>query len=170
MRARCGGGAAAWVAGVLATPGSQGSWRLGQQEIRCSRRAWQPVLASMLSILAWRTPLPDREAWQATGHRVATSRTLLKGPCVHRHKAFFACGSSASVELSVKAAQLLGLRGPWRRQGCRDTDCLRGWSYGPIRAFFSTSCSWRSEGLHPFGHLEAFLAWGPSLLLSASGT
>ena len=31
--ARCGGGAAAWVAGVLAAPGSQGRWRLGQQEI-----------------------------------------------------------------------------------------------------------------------------------------
>jgi len=33
VSARCGGGAAAWVAGVLAAPGSQGSWRLGQQEI-----------------------------------------------------------------------------------------------------------------------------------------
>ena len=30
MRARCGGGAAAWVTGVLAAPGSQGSWWLGQ--------------------------------------------------------------------------------------------------------------------------------------------
>ena len=33
MRARCGGRAAAWVAGVLAAPGTQGSWRLGQQEM-----------------------------------------------------------------------------------------------------------------------------------------
>ena len=33
MRARSGGGAAAWAAGVLAAPGSQGSWRLGQQEL-----------------------------------------------------------------------------------------------------------------------------------------
>jgi len=32
VRARCGGGAAAWVAGVLAAPGTQGSWRLGQQQ------------------------------------------------------------------------------------------------------------------------------------------
>ena len=30
---RCGGGAAAWVAGVLAAPGTQGGWWLGQQEI-----------------------------------------------------------------------------------------------------------------------------------------
>jgi len=33
VRARCGGGAAAWVTGVLAAPGTQGGWRLGQQEI-----------------------------------------------------------------------------------------------------------------------------------------
>ena len=33
VRARCGNGAAAWVAGVLAAPGTQGGWRLGQQEI-----------------------------------------------------------------------------------------------------------------------------------------
>ena len=37
MRARCGGGAAAWVAGVLAAPGTQGSWWPGQQEIYCCR-------------------------------------------------------------------------------------------------------------------------------------
>ena len=33
VRARCGSGAAAWVAGVLAAPGPQGGWRLGQQKI-----------------------------------------------------------------------------------------------------------------------------------------
>ena len=33
VRARCGGGTTTWVIGVLAAPGSQGSWRLGQQEI-----------------------------------------------------------------------------------------------------------------------------------------
>ena len=33
VRVRCGSGAAAWVAGVLAAPGTQGSRRLGQQEI-----------------------------------------------------------------------------------------------------------------------------------------
>ena len=26
VRARCGGGAATWVAGILAAPGTQGSW------------------------------------------------------------------------------------------------------------------------------------------------
>ena len=48
VRARSGGGAAAWVAGVLAAPSTQGSLWLGQQEIQCSRRVWQPVLANTL--------------------------------------------------------------------------------------------------------------------------
>ena len=33
MRARSGGGATAWAAGVLAAPGTQGSWQLGKQQI-----------------------------------------------------------------------------------------------------------------------------------------
>jgi len=33
---RCGGATAAWVAGALAAPGTQGSWLLRQQEIWCS--------------------------------------------------------------------------------------------------------------------------------------
>jgi len=71
-RARCGGGAAAWVAGVLAVPGTQGSWWLGQKEIQCSRRVWQPICSS---ILDWRTHFLDRKTWQATVYRVAKSDT-----------------------------------------------------------------------------------------------
>ena len=89
VRARCGGGAAAWVAGALAAPGTQGSWRLGQQEIQRSRRVWQPVLANTLQYSCLESPLPDRETWQATVYRVARSRTLPKRPCVHRCKTFF---------------------------------------------------------------------------------
>ena len=58
VRARCGGGAAAWVTGVLAAPGTQGSWWLGQQEIQCSRRVWQPVLANMLQYSCLEKPPP----------------------------------------------------------------------------------------------------------------
>ena len=46
--AQCGGGVAAWLTGVLAASGTQGSWRLEQQEIQCARRVWQPVLANTL--------------------------------------------------------------------------------------------------------------------------
>ena len=74
VRARCGGGAAAWVSWVLAAPGTQRGWRLGQQEIYCSRRVWQPVLANTLQYSCLENP-PDREAWQATVHRVAKSWT-----------------------------------------------------------------------------------------------
>ena len=47
----------------------------------------------------------------------------------------------------MKVVQLLGLQGPWRRQVCRDMDCLCRRSYGPIMVFFRAFCSWRSEGL-----------------------
>ena len=154
MRAGCGGGDAAWVAGVLAAPGTQGGWRLGQQEIQCSRRVWQPVLANTLQILASRTPLPDREAWQVTVYKVrlcrhmsAKSQTRPKQPCTHRCKTFLPVAVLPQRELSVKVAWLVGLQGPWQCQVCRNTDCLRHRSYGPIRVFFPVSCSWRPESL-----------------------
>ena len=43
-------------------------------------------------------------------------------------------------------AQLLGLWGPWRREVCRDTDCLCRRSYDS-QSLFSSLCSWQSEGL-----------------------
>ena len=47
----------------------------------------------------------------------------------------------------MKVVQLLGLRGPWWHQVCRDMDCLHHRSYGPIRVIFWDSCRWQSEGL-----------------------
>ena len=96
VRARCGGGVAAWVVGVLAASGTQGSLRLGQQEIQCSRRLWQPVLANTLQYSCLENP-HGREAWQATVYRVAKSRTQPKQLCVYRSKTYFAFGSSAPV-------------------------------------------------------------------------
>ena len=110
MRARCGGSVDAGVAEVLATPGTQGSWHLGQQEIWCSRRVWQPVLANMLQYSCLENP-PDREAWQAMVTSAAKSCSRLKQPCMHRHKTFFACGSSARVRAEREggaAAWLVG--------------------------------------------------------------
>ena len=112
MRARCGGDAAAWVTGVLAAPGTQRSWQLGQQEILCSRRVWQPVLANTLQYSCLETPpppplLPDREAWQTTVYRDAESATTQ----VTHTRLFLACGSSAPVRVECEggtAAWLLG--------------------------------------------------------------
>ena len=78
---RCAGGAAAWVAAVLAAPGTQGRWWLGQQDIYCSRRVWQPVLANTLQHSCLESPLSCREAWKVTQslqHRVAKSQTRPK--------------------------------------------------------------------------------------------
>ena len=58
LRAKCGAGVVAWVTRVLAAPGTQGSWQLGQQEIWCSRRVWQPVLANTLQYSCLENPPP----------------------------------------------------------------------------------------------------------------
>ena len=94
-------------------------------------------------------PFSNREAWQATVHRVTKSQTGPKWPWEHKHKTilFLPVAALPQRELNVKVVQLLGLWGSWRRQVFRDTDCLHGWSYGPIRVFFWASYSWRPEGL-----------------------
>ena len=79
MKARYGSGIAACVAGVLAAPGTQGSWWPGQQEIQCSRGVRQPVLANMLQYSCLENP-HDRKAWQATVHRVTKSGNDLNDP------------------------------------------------------------------------------------------
>ena len=89
VRPRCGGGAAAWVAGALAAPGPQGGWQLGQQEIQCSRRVWQPVLASTLQYSCLENPCPGREAWQATVYRVRKSSIWSTLVCIDAR--FFLC-------------------------------------------------------------------------------
>ena len=61
VRARCRGCGAAWLLRVLAAPGTQGAWRLGQQEIQCSKRVWQPLLANTVQYSCLENPLSDRE-------------------------------------------------------------------------------------------------------------
>ena len=97
QRARCGGDATAWVAEVLAARGTQGSWKLGKQEIQCSRKVWQRVLANPLQYSCLENPFSDREAWQVTVYRVSKNWTRPKWLCMHIYKTFFACGSSAPV-------------------------------------------------------------------------
>ena len=110
VRARCGGGAAAWIAGVLAAPGTQGGWQLGQQEIYCSRRVWQPVLANTLQYSCLENP-PDREAWQTTVYRVTKSWTWPKLSCIYRCKTLFACGNSAPVRAKPEGSTAAWLAG-----------------------------------------------------------
>ena len=132
---------------VLAAPGTQESWWLGQQEIQCSRGAWQPVLANRLQYPC----LENSPPWQKSlaghslqGHRVRhcqSNHTRIDARC------FLPVAALPQWELSVKVAQLLGLQGPWQRQVCRDTDCFCCRSYGLSESFFRASCSWPSKGL-----------------------
>ena len=141
VRAKCRGGSAAWVARVLAAPGTQ-SWQLGQQS---SKRVWQPVLANMLQYSYLENP--NREAYQATVYRVTKSWICMKWSCLHRCKTFFFFWPVAALpqwELSVKVAQLAGtLAAPsmWRH-GLPPLQEV--W---PSQSLFQASCSWCSEGL-----------------------
>jgi len=87
----------------------------------------------------------QREAWQATVHRVAKTWTWPKRPCMHRCKTFLPVAALPRWGLSMNVVHLLGLQGPWQRQVFRDTDCLHCRSYGPNRVFFQASYSWQSE-------------------------
>ena len=184
MRARCGGGAVAWVAGFLAAPSTWGSWQKGDQEIHTllvpyTRRVWQPVLANTLQYSC----LENLPPWQRSleGHSLQgckeldTTKVIL---CAKIQDYFLPLSALSQWELSMKVAQLLGLQGPWCCQVCRDIDCLCRRRYGPLGVIFQVSCSWQSEGLFgqsfsiapPFRHLDGSLASGPSLMFGRSGT
>ena len=155
---------------------------------------WQPVLASTLQYSCLEKP-PDREAWQATVCRVTELDMIKATLCAETQDFLFLCGSSAPVRVEHEVSQLLGLWGPWQCQACRDMDCLRRRSYGPIRVFFRASCSRQSEGLFDqsfsvtppvqtlrglpclgsfsvvwrIRHIEGHPDWGPALQFSVSG-
>ena len=136
VRARCGGGAAAWVAGVLAAPGTQGGWWLVKQEIYSALEGYGnqywPICPS---ILTWRTPLPDREAWQASVYRVSKSQTLPKRPCVRRPKTFFACGSSAPVRVEHEVGAAAWLAGTLAAPSVQGHKLLPWQELGPSESF-----------------------------------
>ena len=107
------------------------------------------MLANRLQYSCLENPLSEKPGRpQSTGlQRVGHDRS--DPECIIARFFFFFLPVAAlpQWELSLKVAQLFGLQGPWRCQVCRDTDCLRHRSYGPIRVFFWASCSWWSEVL-----------------------
>ena len=141
VKARYGGGAAACVAGVLAAPGTQGSGWLGQQEIQCSRRVWQPVLANTLQYSCLENPTWQRSmaGHSPQGHRVGHDRS--NSACIDA-RLFFCLRQLCSSEGWVWMwHSCLGCRDPASAK-CTDTNCLCHRSYGPIRGYFRASCSW----------------------------
>ena len=135
VRARWGGGAAAWVAGILATSYSEEleARAPGNSALEGYGSQYWPIHSS---VLAWRTPFPDKEAWQAAVFRATKSWTLPKRPSVRRHKSFFCLWQLWPSEAEVKVAQLHGSWGPWQCPACRDRAYLCRQSYSPLRDFF----------------------------------
>ena len=135
VRARCGGGMAAWVSGVLAARGTQGSWQLGQQEIQCSRRVWEPVLANTLQYSCLENPPTEKPGRpQSTGpQRVGHDWNDLACPDA---RLYLPVAAPPQWGLTMKVVQLLVLWGPWQGQVCRDMDCLHSRSYCPTRVLF----------------------------------
>ena len=71
----------------------------------------------------------------------------MKQPCTHRHKTFFACGSSAPVRVEREGGTVAWLAGVLVAPSVQGLNCLHHRIYGPLRVFFQASCSWQSEGL-----------------------
>jgi len=62
--------------------------------------------------LSRKSPIPDREvSLTEIVYRVAKHWTLLMRPCTHRHKTFFACGSSAPVKAEHEGGAAAWLAG-----------------------------------------------------------
>ena len=114
MRARCGGGAAACIAGVLAAPDTQGSWRLclstcpglasGQLQVGEGRHHIQelPSLPLLLPVLPCSAPQP-----QLPGQETLQPRPSCNQATVPRH-----CFPSLLLlpySISARRAQLLGV-------------------------------------------------------------
>ena len=117
VRARCGGGAAAWVAGVLAAPGTQGGWRLGQQEMQCSRRYGSQYWPLHSSVLAWRNP----QQRSLAGHSLQGHKELdMTEDPAHVDARLFAHSNSAPVRVEREggtAAWLVGTLGSTKCAG-----------------------------------------------------
>ena len=109
---RWGGGAAAWVTGALAAPGTQANWRLGKQEIQCSRRVWQLIPGLLLG-----EPLDRSLAGHSPQGHKEFGYDRSDPACIDTILFFFFLPVAALLQggLSMRVAQLLGSWGPWRR-------------------------------------------------------
>ena len=172
MRARCGGGATAWVAGVLAAPGTQGSWQLGQQEIQCSRGYGNQYWPIYSSILAWRTPSQTEKPGRppSTGsQRVGHNRS---DPARIGARLFLPVATLPHGQLSVKVG--LPCRDPggpkcagtWTASATGVMALSEAFLQPPVAGAQKALLASLSPKLCPFRHLESFLAWGPLLFCS----
>ena len=117
---------------------------------------------------------------QSTGlQRVWTQQ---KRPCVHRHKTFFTCDSSAPVRVEREGGAAAWLVGTLAAPSVQEHGLplpQELWTYQSFFFFFfeplvagdqKTSLSNLSPQLCLFRHIESSLAWGLFLLFGTSGT
>ena len=110
VRASYGGAAAAWFSGVLAAPGTQGSWWPEQQEIQYSGRVWQPVLARTLQCSCLENPWQTSLAGHSLqGHKELDWTKMTLCVCT---LFFWPMAALPQWELSVKAHSCLACRDP----------------------------------------------------------
>ena len=146
VRARCGGGAAAWVAEVLAAPGTQGSWQLRKKEIQCSKRAWQPVLANTLqySFLDNTSPWQRKHGSPLSAGSKRVGHDQSNPACINAR--CFCLSQLLQWELTLKVVKLLDLQGTL--EGDFQGHNLPPWQeLWPYTVFFWASCNWWLEGL-----------------------
>ena len=127
VRARCGGGAAAWVAGVLAAPG------IGQ---------YTPgFLPGEPHSLTEKPGRPQSSGLQTAGHDRSD-------PARIDTRLFLPVAAVPQWELGMKVVQMLGLQGPSLAvPSVPRTQTASTAGVKALSVFFQASCSWQSEGL-----------------------
>ena len=83
---------------------------------------------------------PDREAWPNSVHRVAKSWTRWKQPCMHRHKTFFACGSSAPVRVEHEDGTAASVTGTLAVPSVQGRGLPQPQELWPYQSLFSSLC------------------------------
>jgi len=125
VRARCGDSAAAWVAGVLAAPGTQQGRRLGQQDIYCSISVWQPILSHTLQYSCLENPpsltkKPGKQ--QSIGlQRIGHYRS---NPACIGTRLFLSVAALPQWRVECEGGTAAWLARTLSAQVCRDMDCL----------------------------------------------
>ena len=120
---------------------SQNQWFLGQQEIWCSRRTWQPTpLLFPGGSLGQRSP-------QAIIHRVPKSCTWAKQLHTYSCRTFFFFFSFPLATLSqwgscMEVAWLLGSRGPWQYQPYMSSNSYCHRRYGDVEDMVTQKIWW----------------------------
>ena len=128
----------------LGRRGSGSTRSSGELAARAAGNIVQPAGASTLQCSCLESPLPDRDAWQATVYQVTKSWTRPKRSCAHRHTTFL---PAAALPQLCPRAECKGGTATWVA-GPLAAPNMQGHGLPPrqelwlIRVFFPASYSW----------------------------